>query len=133
MNPRKIVFHETAIVLLGVGVCAGLMVGVFALLGYFSMAVVLGALVGTVLAVGNFFFMALTVNLAADKAQSQDAAGGKSLVKRSYLLRLGVLFLLLFACAKSGFFNPLALVLPIVFVRPTLTVAEFFRKKEDHS
>ena len=36
--------------------------------------------------------------------------------------------LTLFACAKSGVFNLFALVLPLVFVRPVLTIAEFFRK-----
>jgi hypothetical protein len=36
---------------------------------------------------------------------------------------------ILFACAKSGLFDVVALVLPLVFVRPTITVAEFFRKK----
>ena len=41
-----------------------------------------------------------------------------------------LLFLVLFACAKSGLFNKIALVVPLVFVRPTLTLAEFFRKKE---
>ena len=50
-------------------------------------------------------------------------------MRNSYILRLLVLFVILFACAKSGVFNLIALVLPLVFVRPTLTVAEFFRKK----
>mgnify|MGYP006967287329 CR=1 FL=1 len=29
----------------------------------------------------------------------------------------------------SGFFDVIALVLPLIFVRPILTIAEFFRKK----
>ena len=45
--------------------------------------------------------------------------------------RLLVLFGLLFVCAKSGLFDPLAMVIPLVFVRPVITVYEFFRKKED--
>ena len=40
-----------------------------------------------------------------------------------------VLGLLLFACGRSGYFNLFSLVLPLVFVRPVLTVAEFFHKK----
>ena len=36
---------------------------------------------------------------------------------------------LLILCAKSGVFDVLALVLPLVFVRPVITIAEFFRKK----
>jgi hypothetical protein len=35
----------------------------------------------------------------------------------------------LFLCAKSGLFDVVALVLPLVFVRPILAIAEFFKKK----
>ena len=129
MDSKKIVFHETGIVALGVAICTGLMIAVFALLGYYDTSVLLGGIVGAVLAIGNFFFMAVGTSLAADKAEQQDVKGGKALVQQSYLLRLVVLFVILFACAKSGLFNLFALVLPLVFVRPALTVAEFFRKK----
>lgn len=129
MDSKKIVFHETGIVALGVAICTVLMVAVFALLGYFDASVLLGGIAGAVLAIGNFFFMALGTSLAADKAEKQDVKGGQALVQQSYMLRLAVLFILLFLCAKSGLFNLFALVLPLVFVRPVLTAAEFFRKK----
>lgn len=129
MDSKKIVFHETGIVALGVAVCTVLMIAVFALMGSYDTSVLLGGIAGTLLAVGNFFFMALGTSLAADKAEKQDVKGGQLLIRNSYMLRLAVLFVLLFACAKSGLFNLFALVLPLVFVRPSLTVAEFFRKK----
>lgn len=128
MDSRKIVFRETAIVLVGELVCSAVMVGIFALLGRFDLSVVLGALLGLTLATLNFFFMAIVASLAADKAQQQDVAGGQKLLRASYPVRLLVLAVVLFACAQSGFFNLFALVLPLVFVQPTLTVAEFFRK-----
>ena len=128
MDSRKIVFRETAIVLVGELVCSAVMVGIFALLGRFDLSVVLGALLGLTLATLNFFFMAIMASLAADKAQQQDVAGGQKLLRASYPVRLLVLAVVLFACARSGFFNLFALVLPLVFVQPTLTVAEFFRK-----
>lgn len=128
MDSRKIVFRETAIVLVGELVCSAVMVGIFALLGRFDLSVVLGALLGLTLATLNFFFMAIMASLAADKAQQQDVAGGQKLLRASYPVRLLVLAVVLFACAQSGFFNLFALVLPLVFVQPTLTVAEFFRK-----
>ncbi|MGN1016135.1 MAG: ATP synthase subunit I [Faecousia sp.] len=129
MESRKIVYRETGIVAIGVAVCTAVMVLVFVLLGKFSLSVLWGGLAGAALSVGNFFFMAVGTCLAADKAESQDVKGGTLLVRNSYILRLLVLFVILFACAKSGVFNLIALVLPLVFVRPTLTVAEFFRKK----
>jgi hypothetical protein len=129
MDSKKIVFQETGIVALGVSICSAVMIGIFALLGNYDSSVLLGAIAGTLLSVGNFFFMAVGTSLAADKAEQQDVKGGQLLIRNSYMLRLVVLFAILFACAKSGMFNLFALVLPLVFVRPALTCAEFFRKK----
>ena len=128
MESRKIVFRETAVVLIGEIICTAVMFCVFALLGSFGSPVILGGIVGSVLAVANFFFMAVGASLAADKAEQQNVKGGKGIIRSSYVLRLVILFLILFACAKSGFFNLLALALPILFVRPVITIAEFFRK-----
>lgn len=128
MDSKKIVWQETGIVAAGVLLCTALMIGVFAMLGKFDFSVVLGGAVGALLAIGNFFFMAVGVTLAADKAEKQEVNAGKLLARNSYLIRLLVLAVLLFACAKSGVFNLFALVLPLIFVRPTLTIAEFFRK-----
>ena len=131
MQSRKIIFQQTAVVLVGQIVCVGAMLGIYALLGYYSGKVFLSGLVGLVLATLNFFFMAVGATLAADKAQEDNVNGGKSLMQSSYMLRLAVLALVLFACAKSGFFDLLALVLPLAFTRPILTVGEFFRKSGD--
>lgn len=129
MESRKIVYRETGIVAIGVAVCTAVMMLVFALLGRFHLSVLWGSLAGAVLSIGNFFFMALGASLAADKAENQDVKGGSLLVRNSYMVRLLILLIVLIACAKSGVFNLIALVIPLLFVRPTLTVAEFFRKK----
>jgi hypothetical protein len=131
MQSRKIVINETLIVAVGEAVCVLLMLGVFALLGRWNLNVILGALIGFVLAVGNFFFMAMGACLASDKAESQNVNGGRVLMRFSYILRLGALFVLLLACAKSKLCNPAALAVPLLFVRPVLTISEFFRKKGD--
>lgn len=125
---RKIVLKQTALITTGEVVCVALMCGVYALIGKLSLSVVLGGLVGLVLATANFFFMAVVATLAADKAQAQDVEGGKKLMKSSYPIRILVLAGLLILCAKSGFFDVVALVLPLLFVRPILTIAEFFNK-----
>ena len=129
MDSRKIVLKETAIVSIGVAICTAAMIGIFALLGYFDLKVLWGGIAGGLLSVLNFFFMAIIASLAADKAEQQDAAGGKKMLQSSYPIRLLLLAVILFACAKSGVFNVIALVLPLLFVRPALTIAEFFRKK----
>lgn len=131
MDSRKIVFRETGIVLIGEVLGVGAMLGVFALMGAFDVKVLLGGAVGGLLAVGNFFAMAVCASLAADRAQQQNVKGGQALMHTSYLIRMVVLFVLLIACAKSGRFNVIALAVPIIFPRITITFAEFFRKKGD--
>lgn len=133
MESRKLVLKETAVVLIGQVLCICAMFGVYALLHKFSVKVLLGGIVGGVLAAANFFFMAVGASLAADKAEKDNVKGGKAMIQSSYLIRLVVLALLLFACAKSGYFDLFALVLPLLFVRPTLTIGEFFRKDGDSS
>jgi len=91
--------------------------------------VLLGGLVGGALAVLNFFAIAVVTTIAADRAENQDVEGGKKLVQSSYPIRMLALAVILFACIKSGYFDILALLLPLIFVRITITVAEFFRKK----
>lgn len=129
MESRKIVYRETAIMALGEGICLAVMLLIYWLLGYLHVSVVLGGLAGTVVAILNFFFMALVTSLAADKAQNQDVEGGQKLVKGAYPIRIILVALILAACAKSGWFDILTLVLPLLFIRPIITVAEFFRKK----
>ena len=126
---RKYVLKQTGIVALGTAICVGVMIGVFALLGYLDYTVILGGAMGLTVAVLNFLFMAVSITLAADKAREQNVKQGKSLVTGSYFIRILVMFAVLFACAKSGHFHVIALVLPLIFVRPVLTVAEFFTKK----
>ncbi len=129
MNSRKIALHETGIIAVGVLIGTALMVGVFAILGRFSPSVIIGGLIGAILSIANFFGVAVVGTLAADKAEQQDVEGGKKLIKSSYPIRIIVLALLLIIFAKSGFCNVIALVLPLAFVRPTITISEFFRKK----
>lgn len=128
MDSRKVVYHETGIIAIGEVICVAAMLAVFALLGYFSSQVLLGGIIGGILTILNFFLMAMNASMAADKAANQDVKGGKKQIKMSYTLRMLLIFVILFACVKSGLCNALASVLPLVFVRPIITVAEFFRK-----
>ena len=128
-DSRKLVLKETAIVALGEAICVALMCGVYALLGKVGLSVVLGGLVGFLVAAGNFFSLAVVATIAADKAEAGDPASGQKLMKSSYPIRLLAMAGVLILCAKSGVCDVIALVLPLLFVRPILTIAEFFRKK----
>lgn len=129
MKSTNIAFRDIRTVLLGQILCCAAMTGVFAALGRYDTAVLLGSIVGGTVAFANFFFMSLFANMAADKAEQQDVAGGQKLITLSYSGRMAAMFLVLALCAKSGAFHVLTLVLPLAFTRPILTVAELFKKK----
>lgn len=128
MNSRQFVLRETGMLAVGEAICTALMVGVFALAGYYNTSVLIGGIVGAVMAVGNFFLMAVAADAAADKAVNGDVKGGKELVKASFRMRLLVMAGLLFLFAKSGICNLIAMIVPLVLTRIIITVIEFFRK-----
>jgi len=130
MDSRKIVLRETAIVAIGELILSAIMVGVFAALGKFDLNVLLSAFGGSLIMTGNHFFMAITVSLAADRAQQGQVEQAKKMVQTSSTLRLLAIGGLMALGIILGA-NVIALVLPLAFTRPTLLLAEFFRKKGD--
>ena len=130
MDSKKIVLQETAYMIIGQLALSAIMVGIFAALGKYNLAVLLSALAGSLVITGNHFFMAITVNLAIDRASRGEVEQAQKSLRLSSTVRLLVMAGLLFLGIKLGA-NVLALVLPLAFSRPILMVAEFFRKKGD--
>ena len=130
MDSRKDVMKETVLVTVGVLLLSALMVAVFAVLGKFSFNVLISALAGSMVIILNYFFLAVTVSLASDKAAQGKADEAKKMLRLSPVVRLFVMAAALFVGIKAGG-NVIALVLPLVFLRPVLMLGEFFRKKGD--
>ena len=127
-DSRKFILRKTAVVAMGQALCVAVMIGIFALLGYYDRSVLLGGILGGVIAIGNFFAMAVCADLAADRAEKGNVQSGQALIKVSYFGRIAVLAVLLFALVKSGLCHVIAAVVPLIFNRPILTLSEFFRK-----
>ncbi len=127
--PKYSVWKETGIVALGQTICVAVMVGVFALLGKYDISVLLGGIVGGILGIAYFLSMVICANIATKKALAQDVKGGQALMQTSYMLRMVGLFGALVLCALTKRFHLLALVLPIVFVRPIVGVADLLKRK----
>lgn len=125
----RLILKETGIVLIGEAVCIALMLGVFALIGRLDRPVLTGAAVGLVLAAGNYFMMAVSAGSASERAASQDVKGGKQIMRTSYMIRMAVIAVILFFLVRAGVCNAVTAILPLLFVRWILTVAEQFRKK----
>lgn len=130
MDSRKIVMKETATVAIGMVILTGVMVGVFAALGRFQLNVILAAFIGCAVSVGNHFFLAVAVSLAADRAERGEVNQAQKMIRTSASVRLLVMGVVLVVSIVLGA-NALALLLPLLFTRPVLMLAEFFRKKED--
>lgn len=130
METRKFILSQSASVLIGELILSAVMVLVFALLGYYDSSVLLGAAVGALLASANHTLLILGVVSASGKAEKQDVKGGQAAIQLSYMGRLLGLFLILMLCARSGKFNLLALVIPLLFTRPILTITDHFNNKK---
>ena len=130
MDSRKIVWKETAIVAAGELIGAAIMVAIFAAVDRFQMNVLWSALTGSMIMIVNYFFMAVTVSLAADRAADGQLEQGQKLIKLSSTVRLLAMAAALVLGIKLGG-NVIALALPLAFARPVLLLAEFFRKKGD--
>ena len=130
MDSRKVVFQETAIIAVGELICSAIMVGVFAALDMFQMRVLWSALIGCLIMIANYFFMAVTVSLAADRAEKGHVEEAQKMIKLSSTIRLLAMAAALLIGVRLGG-NVVALALPLVFARPILLLAEFFRKKGD--
>ena len=59
MSTRNPVYRETAAIAIGEVLCVGLMLGIYALAGRLDRSVVLGGMLGGLLSICNFFFMAV--------------------------------------------------------------------------
>lgn len=129
MKDKNPVFSQSLSFLLGQVICVSIMLGLFYLLGKFDRSVLLGGILGGLMASANFFFMAMGTSLAADRAEAQNTKGGMAIIRASQLIRYILLFVILAVLIKSGLTHPLATVLPLAFQWPILLVSEFFRKE----
>ncbi len=125
MRPQAAVIKETKHIALGTLVLSAAMVIVFAVIGHFNFEVLAGALYGSALAIGNFFFLGMTVQRIAESAQGDspdEIKLAKLRMHRSYLLRMLVgagLLILGIAVLKL---NWIACCCPLVFPRLAILV-----------
>lgn len=106
---------ETIRVALGVLIGDAVMLAIFFALHKLDYTVLLGALLGTVAAVGNFFMMGLAVQRALN-----DPDHAKRIVQRSYTLRMIAMAAVLIVGFVLPWFHRIALVVP--FLLPSLTI-----------
>ena len=140
------VYIDSLWLALGEVLVALAVVGGFAIFDKFSYKVVTGAVIGGVVTVLNFLILSISVNRAIDKfingrgteemsdedAQAYVQKCGMSVqvaMVRSYVLRIIFMIGVLAVAMISGWFSPLATVIPLLMYRPILYVVEFIKAK----
>ena len=88
-----------------------------------------GGLLGTVIAVGNFLALSITVSNALDRA----AAGDNSVkacmsIQSSSVVRTAILAVIYVLLFHAKVCDPLAALLPLLFAQAAIKLIEFFRK-----
>ena len=109
-------------------VLSGLMLLVYALIGRWSVKVLLGGLLGTAAELLNFTVMTFSL-LRAEQAETPQK--GQLAAKGNYLLRMAVLLAVLIGALITGYFDPLATLLPLCFMRIALFAANLKRTKKE--
>ena len=127
MDP--VVKKETTYVAMWVLACCLLMQGVCLMLGWWSLSVLLGGLLGGVTAVVNFLLMCRMVR----KAVLQDPKQAKNTVKLSQGLRLMMQGLILVVAAAIPVFNIWAAAIPLLIPRVAVSIRELINAKRNPS
>lgn len=129
-RPQETIVRETKRIAIGVCILLIVMLAVYAGLGRFSLAVLLGGLLGAAYAVLNFFMLGMTVQKAA-QIQPENAELARMQMKSSYNMRMiGMLIVVVIAFALP-FVDGLACMIPMVFPRITILVLQITGQIKD--
>lgn len=131
MQNHRDIFQQVArlAVALLIGVVA--MLAIYGVLGLFSFSVLLGAVLGYLLAMGNFVSLSITVSNALDRAaQDQNPQRAQLAIQSSSVIRLLILAVIYIFLFRSKLCDPLAALLPLLLAQVALKLVEFFRKDD---
>lgn len=128
-NNKNPVIHATLKLSLGMVICLSVMLGVYWLIDRFTIWILISGAVGTVVSIGNFFFMAVGLSNIPEGA---DAAQIKLRAQSSFMVRTFALLAILVVAIKLVGCDTIATLLPLLFTKPILMIEQFISKtKED--
>ena len=130
MQKHRDIFEQTGRLAVAVALCIAAMLAVYALAGRFDNAVLIGALVGFVLAMGNFLSLSITVSNALDRAANGGSPQKAQLeIQTSSVVRPVVLVIIYILLLRAKLCDPVAAILPLLFAQVCIKLIEFFRKE----
>lgn len=139
-------YTDTLILAAGESIVAVLIIAAYALLGRFEWTVVTGVLLGGAITVINFLMLTVSVDRAiekymdtrGDKEMSEEEAAAfsnahsmevQNAVTKSYIFRTAFMLVAFVLALITGYFNPLATLIPPLMYKPLIYVSELIRKK----
>ena len=130
MQKHRDIFEQTGRLAVAVALCIAAMLAVYALAGRFDNAVLIGALAGFVLAMGNFLSLSITVSNALDRAANGASPQKAQLeIQTSSVVRPVVLVIIYILLFRAKLCDPVAAILPLLFAQVCIKLIEFFRKE----
>lgn len=132
MQKHREILRQVCRLMVALAVCVAIMLGVYALLGAFTSSVVVGAILGFALAVGNFVSLSITVSNAMDRAaRDKDPQRAQLSIQASGVIRLLVLAAIYILLFRAKVCDPVAALLPLLMAQAVLKLVEFFRKDDE--
>lgn len=95
----------------------------FLLAGEMALSVSLGLICGSLFSALNFHLL----GMAVEKAVKKESEKANSSMKISYFLRYALMAVVIFTAAKSGYFNIICLIIPLLYPRIIVTL-KYIRK-----
>lgn len=129
-KPQEAVLRETRRIAVGVFSMLAIMLVVYAVMGRFSLAVVLGGLIGSLYAVLNFLLLGMTVQKVAEMCEGNEELA-RMQMKSSYNMRMVIMILLIVVAFALPFVDGLACMIPMLFPRLTILVLQLTGKIKD--
>ena len=125
MQKHRDVLQQASRLAVAVALCIAAMLAVYALTGHFTNAVLLGALIGFVMAMGNFLSLSITVSNAMNRAASPQKAQLE--IQTSSVVRPVILVIIYILLFRAELCDPLAAILPLLFAQFCIKLIDFFR------
>ena len=131
MQKHREILHQVGRLTAALAVCVAVMLVIYALLGAFTSSVLLGAIIGMVLAIGNFVSLSITVSNVVDRAaRDNDPQRAQLSIQASGAIRLLVLAVIYILLFRAKVCDPVAALLPLLMAQAVLKLVEFFRKDD---
>ena len=128
MQKHRDVLQQASRLAVAVALCIAAMLAVYALTGHFTNAVLLGALIGFVMAMGNFLSLSITVSNAMNRAANGGSPQKAQLeIQTSSVVRPVILVIIYILLFRAELCDPLAAILPLLFVQVCIKLIDFFR------